>query len=513
MNSMRTNSHFRHSTICMFFLVAFFPTEARAVQNIEIGQYYSFGQAPQSSVTYNVQIPAPGEMTVFIIGWVTTYNWGLDYDRVYVYNSEGVAVARNGFSSPEDPFLFHMIQGNTDMKFRVGQAGLYTIVVHSGQIWDWCTATTQSYTMSVAAVYAQDTNEPNETLSTATTIQLNSTVTAYPWRLVNTSEIWGDEDWYKIDVPSPGKLQIKLSHWIGVYNWGSDYDRLYVYNASGTSIGSQGGYDFYDWMMGGRTDKVPVVVQMDLSHAGTYYLRFHAGAGVSLDPYHFKTAFTPANDPFEPNDSIPDAKPILATDVWYQAYEWRTVGNTMNVNGDEDFYSFEAPSEGSYTIQLTGWIGIYNWSRDYDRIWILNSRGAVVGPDPMGRMLGTSPIAFSVPAAGKYYIQLHCGAASSLSGYQFKLKGNIVDELADRVSMEQFRVSPNPACDYVNVQLPETNGAGLIRIFAVDGTLLKSENVLGGSHQLDVSTLTSGMYLLEWRSNGRSVKQKLMVKK
>jgi hypothetical protein len=452
-------------------------------------------------------------MTLFINGWVTTYNWGKDYDRVYIYNSDGVAVARNGFSSPEDPFLFHMIQGNTGMKIRVGKAGLYTIVVHSGEVWDWGTATTQSYTMSVSAVYALDKNEPNETLSAATTIKLDSTVTAYPWRFVNTSELWGDEDWYKIDVPTPGKLQINLSHWIGVYNWGSDYDRLYVYNASGASIGSQGGYDFYGWMMGGGTDTVPVVIQMDLSHAGTYYLRFHAGAGVSLDPYHFKTSFTQANDPFEPNDSIPDAKLIPATDVWYQAYAWRTVGNTMNVNGDEDFYSFEAPAEGSYTIQLNGWIGIYNWGRDYDRIWILNSRGAVVGADPLGWMLGTAPIGFSVPAAGKYYIQLHCGAASSLSGYQFKLTGNIVGSTSKVPNPNGFSFTPNPARDFIDLNVPPAIDFSLLRIFALDGTMVRSLNVRGSGMKLNVSDLSPGIYLLEWSDKAQSIRQKLIIEK
>jgi len=510
---MKNTTRFRHSILFLFLLVVFFPTEAQAVQFLEIGQSYSFGQAPQSSVAYKVQIPAPGEMTLFISGWVTTYNWGKDYDRVYIFNSVGVAIARNGFSTPEDPFLFHMIQGNTGMKFRIGQAGLYTIVVHSGEIWDWGTATIQSYTMSLSATYSQDVNEPNETLAAATTIKLDSTVTAYPWRLVNTSEIWADEDWYKINVSSPGMLQIDLSHWIGIYNWGSDYDRLYIYNASGTSIGSKDGYDFYGWMMGGGTDEAPVVVQMNLSHAGTYYLRFHAGAGVSLDPYHFKTSFTPANDPFEPNDSIPDAKPIPATDVWYQAYAWKTAGNTMDVNGDDDFYSFEAPSAGSYTFQLTGWIGILSWYKDYDRIWILNARREVVGADPLSWMMSTNPIDFSVPAAGRYYIQLHCGAASSLSGYQFKLTGNIVGAVAKTASTEPFRITPNPATTFVNLQLPTMDGVGRILLYALDGTLLKSERVSSGNHQMNVSNLTAGMYLLEWCTNGQSVKQKLMVRK
>jgi len=356
MNRMKNAAPFRHSTLRLFlplFLLVLNLSVVRADLTIQIGPTYGLSQAPQSTIGCNFVTPYPGEFTIHVSGWLTTYDWGLDYDRVYVYNDEGLPVSRSGFSTQEDPFLFHMFQGTTGLTFRLGKAGAYTIKMHSGaiRVSDWGTATSQNYTLSVSATYCSDKFETNETKISATPILLDSTITAYQWRQINTSDISGDEDWYKIYVPSPGKLRIDLSHWIGVYDWGNDFDRLYVYNADGTSIG---GSDYYSWMMGGGTDSVPVVIQMNLTHSGTYYWRFHAGAGVSLEPYHFKTSFIQAYDPFEPNDSIPDAKPILMSDVWYQACEWRTADYSMNVNGDEDFYRFDAPSEGTYSLQLTG---------------------------------------------------------------------------------------------------------------------------------------------------------------
>jgi hypothetical protein len=494
----------------LFLLVVFAPMAAMANQVLEIGSSYSFGQAPQTTISYNVQVPTPGELTIHLNNWHSTFDWGMDFDKIYVYNQESVAVSRNGFSTPEDPYLFHMFEGNTGMKFRVGQAGLYTIAVHSGQIRDWGTATAQAYTMSITATYCPDSYEPNETMASATPLSLNSTLTAYPWRQVNTSSIWGDEDWYRIDVPSPGMLQLNLSNWIGVYDWSKDFDRLYVYNADGTSIGSRGGYDFYGWMMGGGTDSVPTVIQMNLTHAGTYYLRFHAGEGVSLVPYHLKALFTPANDPFEPNDNLATAKRIPNVETWNQAYAWRSLDSTMNVYGDEDCYYFETTAAGSFSIQLSGWIGIYDWGKDYDRIWILDAHGNAVGPSPLGWMMGTNPIGFSVPDAGKYYVVLHCGGTYSLSGYQFRFLGNIIGSTPTEQRSNDFTVTPNPAKAWIKLNVPTASAPHLVRIFALDGSLVLSRVVQESDGQVCVSTLKPGMYLLECRSDGGTFRQKLL---
>lgn len=166
-------NHSIRSLNCLFFLIAVFSIKVQADQMLEVGQSYNFAQTPQSTVPYQVQIPAAGELTIHLNNWHSTFDWG--------------------------------------------------------------TATSQAFTMSISAVYCPDAYEPNETMASATPLLLNSILTAYPWRQVNISSVWGDEDWYKVDVPSPGMLQINLSNWIGVYDWIKDFDRLYVYNAAGTS--------------------------------------------------------------------------------------------------------------------------------------------------------------------------------------------------------------------------------------------------------------------------------------
>jgi len=458
-------------------------------------------------------LPSPGNITIHITNWLSTYDWGRDFDRIYVL-SDTIKISRNNLSSAADPFLFHMFQGTPDLTFDVGQAGAYTISVHSGAIKDWGNASAQNYTMSVTATYCNDVYEPNETIEGATPISIGATITAFQWRKINNVQIWGDEDWYKITINSPGKLKIEMVDWIGVYNWGADFDRLFVYNANGVSIGSKSGNDFYGWMMGGGTDIAPVVTEMNLTHAGTYYLRYHAGGGTSTTPYHFTTSFTPANDQFEPNDSLPDAKLIPLSETWYQAYAWRSSDSTMNVLGDEDYYYFNATAAGQYSLTLEGWIGIFNWGADYDRLFIYNSKGEKVGASPLSWMMGKNPINFNVPSEGKYYIRLHCGSGFSLDGYKFKLSGATVDiEDADKPN-RTFQFYPNPASDMVTLTMVNRNHTNLtLNTYNAIGELISSEMIQHNQQQINVAGLSNGMYVVEIKSTDWSGKQKLIIQR
>jgi len=498
----------------LIFEMCFFNLNAQTV--IQIDEVYNFTQAPSSTVDYQIDLPQAGEFTIHINDWISTLNWGMDYDRLYIYNSDGDPIARNDFSTVEDPFLFHMFTDNQGLVFRVGQAGTYTIAVHSGQhqTSTWGNATVQNYEMSVTALYCNDNYEINDDISSATPIGIGSTITAYQWKQINTSEIWGDEDWYMVQIDSPGILRIELVEWIAIYNWSSDYDRLFVYNGDGTSIGFADGNEFYSWMMGGGTVEEPFVIEMNLTHAGAYYLRFHAGFATSTTPYQLTTYFTPVDDPFEPNDDFANAKPIPTSDVWYQAYEWRSLDSTMNVAGDEEYFSFVAAGEGEYSLTLDGWIPIYNWGVDYDRLFIYDADENPVGESPLAWMMGTDPITFTVPAEGMYYIQLHCGGTYSMDGYQFKLSGSFYGIWDEDKSALQFQIYPNPASDIVNLKIADDIHEDLtIKIYDVVGELIQSEFLKQNTHQIDVRHLSDGIYFVELESKDWSGKQKLIIQR
>lgn len=391
---------------------------AMAQNTIEIGTTYQRAQPANSTVAYQITLPQPGEYNIHMTGWTSTYNWEIDYDRLYIKNDESETVQRGQFSSDIDPFAFHMFQDSDQLIFRVGTAGTYSIDVHSGSLAE---GVSQGYGLQVTATYCNDAHELNDTLATATSITLGATNQAYQWKRNKSADVVGDEDYYKIQIPTPGKLKIDLIDWEAVYNWGADFDRFFIYDAAGNNIGGNGDDGYYSWMMGGGTAEEPVAIEMNLAKGGTYYIRFHAGAATSLTPYSFTTSFTQANDLSETNDTFATAKPILTTDTWHNAYAWRSLDQTMTVTGDEDYYYFNAAGPGQYTVTLENWISIYNWGADYDRLYVYNASQQSVGASPFSWMMGVNPVTFEIPAAGKYYIRLHCGAGYSLDGYRIKL--------------------------------------------------------------------------------------------
>ncbi|KGL61907.1 T9SS type A sorting domain-containing protein [Polaribacter sp. Hel1_85] len=489
--------------------------DINAQTTIEVGELYSFVQQPSSTVNYQLTIVSPGEITIHIDNWKSTYNWDIDYDRVYVYNSNGVPLKGNSFASESDPFLFHMIEASEGLIFNVGKADTYTISVHSGEKWGWETATMQEYEMKVTAIYCDDVYEPNDNLASASTISVGSAINAFQWRQINTEEIQGDEDWYKVSINSPGILRIELVDWTALYNWSSDYDRLFVYNSAGESIGFAGGNDFYSWMMGGGTDTDPVVIEMNLSHEGDYYLRFHAGSTTNTTPYHFSTSFTPANDIYEPNDNFATAKLISEADVWYQAYEWRSVDNSMNVADDEDYYFFNAASAGEYSLTLDGWIQILNWGTNYDRLFIYDEFENPVGASPYAALIGSTPININIPTAGKYFLRLHCGNGYSTEGYKFKLSGSLT--LGIEGSYENnhlLKLYPNPVSDIITLDVEQGNSMeSEVTIYNINGQLIRSKTLNQNQTQINVADLAKGIYTLVLVSGERLGVKKFIIMK
>jgi Abnormal spindle-like microcephaly-assoc'd, ASPM-SPD-2-Hydin len=423
MNAYRTMKKFA----C---LISVLSSWAHAQTPIEVGIPYQFSQEATSTASYQITLPQPGEYKIHLTNWITTYNWGKDYDRLYITNDESLTVQRGVFSSDEDPFAFHMMQDREDLIFRVGTAGTYTINVHSGEL---DPGASQAYGLQVTATYSNDLHEPNDSPALATPISLGASVQGYQWKRTKTSAVHGDEDYYQIQIPTPGKLRIELINWTAVYNWGSDFDRFFIYDATGKNIGgaSEDDNGYYRWMMGGGTVEEPFVIEMNLAKGGTYYIRFHAGAATSLTPYSFSTSFTQVNDTYESNDTFATAKPILKFDTWQNAYAWRSLDQTMNVSGDEDYYKIQIPTPGKLRIDLINWTAVYNWGADFDRFFIYDATGKNIGGASeddngyyrwmMGGGTAEKPFAIEMNLAkgGTYYLRFHAGAATSLTPYSF----------------------------------------------------------------------------------------------
>lgn len=499
--------------LCLLFAGLTSPLRSESQTNIAIGNSYNFTQDQKTTVRYTFTTAYPAEFSLKIGNWESTLNWSIDYDRIYIRNDTLGYIGRNDQSTVSNPFLFHMFEGKDSLVFRVGDAGTYHIDVHSGQADSgWGGKTAQSYSLQLTARYRDDLHEPNDKREDAALIAVGETVTAYQWKKVKLHNVGGDEDWYKFTITTPGELSISLNNWVATQNWSVDFDRLYVYNGAGTVIGSSNTDPYYAHMMVGGSGGTPKVIKMNLSHSGTYYLRFHSGVGISTRDYTFSTTFKAVNDLYEPNDSFATSKLVEQSETWFQAYQWRSLDSTMTVRGDEDYYHFWAAAAGTYGITLKNWVATLNWSADYDRLYIYNSAGNSVGASPFAHMLGTARINFTLPAAGKYVIRLHSGAGFSTDGYEFKISGLITaSEEIPHFSELPF-IYPNPTEGIINLHSDYLIKSGtILTVFSVNGTLIIRRQLNSTRETIDLSQLPDGIYYAELKTKDWKKQEKLIL--
>ena len=76
----------------------------------------------------------------------------------------------------------------------------------------------------------------------------------------------------------------------------------------------------------------------------------------------------------------------------------------------------------------------------------------------------------------------------------------------NNTTMDNFSISPNPACDLLNITLPNitTTGINEIKIFDMTGNNMLSQQVISGVNQqsFNISSLSSGIYGVAYLSNG-----------
>ena len=78
----------------------------------------------------------------------------------------------------------------------------------------------------------------------------------------------------------------------------------------------------------------------------------------------------------------------------------------------------------------------------------------------------------------------------------------------------EFNIAPNPCADVLQVMIPDA-GANEIMSFEIrniSGQLLKSFKLEGPKHSLDLSELSTGMYVLKVNTSSASKSSKFIIK-
>ena len=79
------------------------------------------------------------------------------------------------------------------------------------------------------------------------------------------------------------------------------------------------------------------------------------------------------------------------------------------------------------------------------------------------------------------------------------------------INNNTFTISPNPAQDFVNINISDVTGSTVINIYDVSGKIIVTQSVIDESVVVNVSTLPKGIYIVEVKSNLVYLKEKLII--
>lgn len=183
------------------------------------------------------------------------------------------------------------------------------------------------------------------------------------------------------------------------------------------------------------------------------------------------------------------------------------VTGLISPSGDIDNYKFVITTTGTITITLGTLPG------DYD-LKLLNSAGTQLTISQAG---GTSSETISRSVTpGTYYAQVfgYNNANSASSCYTLRVQLGTATRGTDIVTSDVPKVAvfPNPANNFVNVNLTGFKGKSEVSIFDVNGRVVLRREVNPVNAQLDISALPAGVYILRVKNGVKEVSKTKIIK-
>lgn len=409
-----------------------------------------------------------------------------NYDiRIYDAAGNQIGVSQNTGINNESIYLTGLSSG-TYTVYIYGVAGANS----SSGCYTLKTTTTPS-NIGVCA----NSNEPNETMSSAKLIPINSDVLGQ----IATSS---DRDFLKYTLTTTSNVVISLTFLPANL-------RLNVYNTGGTQIGSSN-----------NSGTLSENIILNNQAPGTYTVRVMGVSGASSNTscYTLKVNATPTGanpvctNSFEPNESLSSAQ-VISTGIDIK-------GQIANAT-DKDYLKFTTTSTGNVDVRLSG------LPADYD-LKLYNASAVIIGSSSAG---GTSQetIYINNLAAGTYtvYIYGYSGASSTTTCYNLKVTtsgGGVrmagqksdLQTVLDTEIQNAWNLFPNPTQSTVNIALSSSQTQEVqIKVMNYMGSLVYSNpwSVIEGENikELNLSTLSKGVYIVLLESAQGTQTQKLIV--
>ena len=166
-----------------------------------------------------------------------------------------------------------------------------------------------------------------------------------------------------------------------------------------------------------------------------------------------------------------------------------------------DYYIFVISSSGTITLTLT------NLPADYDLRLYKGSKSVKTSQNG-----GTTSETISyTAAAGTYYARVYgySGAMNATNCYTLKVQLGTASK-GEELITQKISVFPNPVKDVVTVKIPDLQSNANIKVFDMYGRMVMQQNSSQQLTQLNVSKLTSGVYIVRVKNAEQEISIKII---
>jgi PKD repeat protein len=244
------------------------------------------------------------------------------------------------------------------------------------------------------------------------------------------------------------------------------------------------------------------------------YIRFRALSEVNGNPWASAAEIKAVGCPTQ---TCPSANDNIVNDAFSSAVQIplnTDMYGKITPSGDNDFYKFVITTGGTITLTLS------TLPANYD-VRLYNSAQTQVAISQ--RKNTASETINYTAAAGTYYVKIYGYNNANNAGSCYDLKvttgtasfmkaGNIQDAeeaIADKKTIE---VSPNPAKNILNIKLVGYNNGMVAKVFDMTGSMVLQKRVDSGNTAMDISKLSSGVYVIKFFNNDKQMHALKIVK-
>ncbi len=451
------------------------------------------GLAASSNYDWRVRTNCSGSSSTYTAAQFTTA-------AVAVCNAPS-GLASSAITSSSATVSWTAVSGalNYDVDYKLTSSGTWTNAatatsstslalsgLAASSTYDWrvrtnCSSGSSGYSAAQFTTSAASTCatafEPNETQGTAAAITSGVTNSA---AISSATDI----DYYSITTSAASNITYNLVGPSGV-----DYD-LYIYNSSGTQIGSSLG----------STATETIVLNNQAS--GTYYIKVIGYNGAnSATCYTIKATAAVITSCQSSYDNSTNGTISGAATIPFNT----NINGLVSPTGDVDNYKFIITSGGSITLTLT------TLPFDYD-IKLLNSAGTQIGISQNGGT--TSETINYTAAAGTYYAQVYGynGANSSTNCYTLKVQLGTASRGEEITKAGTISIYPNPVGSELKVNMGSYAEPVSVSVSDMYGRRLIGKTFASTS-TIATGKLAAGVYMVTITDkNGVIIKQDKIVK-